>query len=409
MKKVFISYSRRDQEAVEQLVEDLRQVGIDVWHDQALSGGQKWWDNILSQIRECDVFIFALSPASENSEACNRELDYVVKLGRPILPVLVAPGINLNLLTAPLNEIHVADYQERDKEAALDLVRSIYTTPAPPALPDPLPPSPPVPVSYLSTLKERIDITGELTPKAQAALVNELEEKLEDAEHPAEVRELLQRLKRRDELLAKVAKRIDGLLGNGDVAKPEPDRLPPPRRLIEPEKKDGLVPPPGPQHCTRCSFTVTSAEKYCGKCGLLVPHYAGGGSGSGQKSRQYRCSPELLPRLTEDLKTWLNGENFETQQVATDAGGQLLQIKKRGGWREFLGMSTALNILLKLSGNTLTVEIGAGKWVDKAVVGAAGIILMAGLPLITAGYGAWEQANMPDRVFEFVGARLANK
>ena len=83
MRKVFVSYSRNNLDAVSQLVEDLQAVGINTWHDQTLTGGQRWWDNILASIRDCDIFIFALSPESWESEACRSELAYVVALGKP--------------------------------------------------------------------------------------------------------------------------------------------------------------------------------------------------------------------------------------------------------------------------------------------------------------------------------------
>src|SRR3982750_4284380 len=103
MRKVFVSYSRINLDVVTQLVEDLQAVGVNTWHDQTLTGGQRWWDNILANIRDCDLFIFALSPESLDSEACKSELSYVSRLGKPILPVQVSEGININLLSPPLN------------------------------------------------------------------------------------------------------------------------------------------------------------------------------------------------------------------------------------------------------------------------------------------------------------------
>jgi hypothetical protein len=87
---VFVSYSRTNLDVVTQLIQDLQAVGVQTWHDQTLTGGQRWWDNILSNIRDCDIFIFALSPESWASEACRSELAYVQQLSKTILPVLVA-------------------------------------------------------------------------------------------------------------------------------------------------------------------------------------------------------------------------------------------------------------------------------------------------------------------------------
>jgi hypothetical protein len=92
--------------------------------------------------------------------------------------------------------------------------------------------------------------------------------------------------------------------------------------------------------------------------------------------------------------------------VSADDQSLLIQIKKRGGWRDLVGMATSLNILFHHSSETLTVEIGAGKWVDKAAVGTVSLFILWPLA-ITAGMGAWEQMKMPDKIFDFVGNRLA--
>lgn len=139
------------------------------------------------------------------------------QLGKPILPVLVSDGINLNLLSAPLNEIQVTDYRLRDKGAAFALIKALNATPAAATLPDQLPPAPPVPVSYLGTLKERIDVNGTLSAQEQNLLFLELEDAIDEGRSPAELRELLLSLKRRDDLLAKVATKIDAALKELDA------------------------------------------------------------------------------------------------------------------------------------------------------------------------------------------------
>ena len=84
----------------------------------------------------------------------------------------------------------------------------------------------------------------------------------------------------------------------------------------------------------------------------------------------------------------------------------MLQIKKRGAWRDFVGMSTSLNIAFSQSDNVLTVEIGAGKWLDKAIAGTVSIFVLWPLA-VTAGFGAWEQTRMPEKIFSYVSSRLA--
>ena len=94
--------------------------------------------------------------------------------------------------------------------------------------------------------------------------------------------------------------------------------------------------------------------------------------------------------------------------MSTEKESILLQIKKRGGWRDFVGMATSLNIVFHQSVDTLTVEIGAGKWLDKAAVGTVSMFILWPLA-ITAGFGVWEQAKMPEKVFSYIGHRLVYK
>ncbi len=411
MKRVFVSYSRTNLDVVTQIVHDLQAVGIDCWYDQTLTGGQRWWDNILANIRDCDLFIFALSPESLDSEACRSELSYVTRLGKPILPVQVADGVNVNLLSPPLNEIQVTDYRGRNKEAGFALVKAIYTAPATPLLPEPLPLSPPVPVSYLSTLKEKIDAREPLSEQNQITLLFELEEDIRNGRSPVEIRDLLLRLKRRDDLLAKISVKIDAALqsldnkGNSQAGEKEPNRKPLNQSI----------------YCPKCGASAQTGQKFCASCGAplaqvdnqntIIPTSPGNDNIpmiEGSKCRRFTCNPTDSVRIVSDVKSWLGSEGFDAQQMSTDNQGILLQIKKRGGWRDFVGMSTSLNLVFHQSADTMTVQIGAGKWIDKAAVGTVSLFILWPLA-ITAGIGAWEQMKMPEKVFDFIGARLMQK
>jgi hypothetical protein len=86
----------------------------------------------------------------------------------------------------------------------------------------------------------------------------------------------------------------------------------------------------------------------------------------------------------------------------TEDHNLVIQVKKRGGWREFVGMATSLNIVFHQSGDDLIVDIGAGKWVDKAAAGVVSLVVLWPLA-VTAGFGAWEQIKLPDRIFDHIG------
>ncbi len=210
MASIFISYSRADLDAVTNLSQDLGSLEHQVWYDQALTGGQRWWDNILAQIRRADIFIAVMTPDTLESQACKQELHYAFNLHKPLLPVRLSRNVNLNLLPRNLSEIQFVDYCDQDKADLIRMNRALKSLPAAPPLPTVLPDPPPVPLSYLGNLRERVDTPDPLDIKDQIALVFEI--KAHFKEHGRAViedtRELLKRLGQRHDLFATVAKEI---------------------------------------------------------------------------------------------------------------------------------------------------------------------------------------------------------
>jgi|GEM_PF-1542162 len=123
-------------------------------------------------------------------------------------------------------------------------------------------------------------------------------------------------------------------------------------------------------------------------------------------SRAFVAKDLDLHDLLQILSSWLASESFERQVLKTEDGGVVLQIAKQGGWRKLLGMSTALNVILRQDEMHLTVEIGAGRWADKAVVGAVSMIILWPLA-VTSAWGAWLQMKMPERIFDQIGNYIA--
>src|SRR4051794_29337990 len=92
--------------------------------------------------------------------------------------------------------------------------------------------------------------------------------------------------------------------------------------------------------------------------------------------RTFAAGEVHLPDLIASLSTWLSDESFTTQILKTADGGTLLQVEKQGGWRKLVGMSTALNIVFRHTDGRLMVEIGAGRWMDKAAVGTVSLLIL---------------------------------
>jgi hypothetical protein len=114
-------------------------------------------------------------------------------------------------------------------------------------------------------------------------------------------------------------------------------------------------------------------------------------------------APNLdINHLSMALADWYRGQRFDIQLLEAPGGGVVLQARQEEAWRSVLGMSATLNILMRhqQDGN-LVVEIGAGKWIDKAAAAGVGMFILWPM-LITAGYGAWQQGKLPQRTFEFI-------
>jgi hypothetical protein len=95
--KIFVSYSRVDQNKVVTLAsklaavydEDLEDKIETVWFDRNLHGGEDWWVEILSEIADRDIFIYLLSNESLDSPNCLAELVEADRLRKQVLPVLI--------------------------------------------------------------------------------------------------------------------------------------------------------------------------------------------------------------------------------------------------------------------------------------------------------------------------------
>lgn len=207
---LFISYSSKSREAVQQLATDLSDLGYTVWFDRELTGGHQWWAAILGQIRDCDVFIFALTPEALESFPCELEWKYARDCHKRILPVQLTE-VRLASIPAGLLEIQMVDYREQGKSQQAALNRALVRLPPAKPLPDPLPAEPPTPLSPLVRFGEQIDAPS-LSGDEQILLVAKLRPYLDDADTKADAIALLKRLRRRDDLLARTADEIARLL-----------------------------------------------------------------------------------------------------------------------------------------------------------------------------------------------------
>ncbi|WP_395728596.1 toll/interleukin-1 receptor domain-containing protein [Nakamurella sp.] len=209
--KIFVSYSRDDKPAADRISALLAEIDHQPWADRHLSGGQLWWDVIIRAIQESDVMIVILSPASLASQACRFERDYANRLGKSILPIMIAP-ISVSALPADLSMVQLVDATTADigSETAA-LVRALNRLPPVRPLPRPLPSPPPIPLSYLSNLSDQIDLGRQLSYEEQIAIVNQLQNaaRSEDLDERRGGVALLSRLRSRRDIYADTAQHIE--------------------------------------------------------------------------------------------------------------------------------------------------------------------------------------------------------
>ena len=225
---LFVSYSSQDKSAIEPLTTALRRARQQVWFDEDLGGGQAWWNEILGQIRSCEVFVVALSNHSLESKPCQAEWRYAQALQRPILPVRIGPVDSMR--ANPLASLQVIDYQNPSVDTGIQLVTAVHALAAEQRpLPSPLPDEPPVPFAYLMRLSTTL-AEQDLDPRQQTHLLTELKSGLEeDGDDPTarnDIARLLRMLRDRSDVTYRTRTEIDDLLASVDTKAAAPHAAP---------------------------------------------------------------------------------------------------------------------------------------------------------------------------------------
>ncbi len=86
---VFISYSRKDRTYARNLANDLRKRGFEVWIDDRIDYGDRWWRTIDQAICTGAAFIVVMTPDAQESEWVEREILLAQREQKPIFPLLL--------------------------------------------------------------------------------------------------------------------------------------------------------------------------------------------------------------------------------------------------------------------------------------------------------------------------------
>ncbi|MBC8290241.1 MAG: TIR domain-containing protein, partial [Planctomycetes bacterium] len=130
MSNVFISYSRKDSEAVQRIHDALIEKGKNPWIDSEMPKSVDFLDEIYQAIESSDCFLVAISPDSASSEVCDLELKRALLHRKRIIPVVLSdvPARELPHEVSQLNWIFLRD--DSDFAAGIDeIVKAIDTNP----------------------------------------------------------------------------------------------------------------------------------------------------------------------------------------------------------------------------------------------------------------------------------------
>jgi hypothetical protein len=120
-------------------------------------------------------------------------------------------------------------------------------------------------------------------------------------------------------------------------------------------------------------------------------------------ARFYNSDDIDIERLSKDLVGAYLAQGYQAQSIG-NSDQVMVQLKKGGDFEAILGMQAALSLNLQRTSGGVLATIGQQRWIDKAAVGAVGVVALPFLwPLaLTAGVGALRQASLGNQVLNIV-------
>ena len=102
---LFLSYSRKDGDAMHVVQEALREAGLSVWTDEGLEPGRQSWQDVIAEaLKQAHAMVVLLSPNSAQSTWVKNEIGFAQTLNKRIFPVLIggeaATAVPIGLINA---------------------------------------------------------------------------------------------------------------------------------------------------------------------------------------------------------------------------------------------------------------------------------------------------------------------
>lgn len=118
LKSVFISYSSKDTEIVNEVVNMLETSGISYWKaPEMIPAGSNYAKEIPRVICECNIFLLIISEDSQHSIWVEKEIDFAINNRKVIVPLKLTEGKLTDMFSFYLNNIQMVNYNGNLKKA----------------------------------------------------------------------------------------------------------------------------------------------------------------------------------------------------------------------------------------------------------------------------------------------------
>src|SRR5215203_1226028 len=106
---------------------------------------------------------------------------------------------------------------------------------------------------------------------------------------------------------------------------------------------------------------------------------------------------EVARALADHFRT----QEFEAQVYSTHENRTVMQARKESLWRQLLGVTYALTVVITPGDSQVSINLGGHEWVDAAVSGAIGLVAVPPVLLGTA-YGIWKENRLDQEVWQVI-------